>query len=169
MHAPGRAQGQIGEALHAALNLILTILTLMWCVIITKQQGMCCLAPNINVILWTILIWLAVGTIATIIGCLNLIGLAPSFIVVIIVYAIGLVVLVPLTVWSIQASVATCKGGATAEARRPGATVVATPVGVAGAGFPRHQRTRRLAAGRVRRFIARRSFFLFRYFHLRLV
>ena len=113
------------------MNLILTILTLMWCVIITKQQGMCCLAPNINVILWTILIcWLAVGTIITIIGCLGLIGLAPYFVVMIIVYAIDLLVLVPLTVWSIQASVATCKGGATTEKpAAPGATVVATPVG----------------------------------------
>ena len=124
--------GQIGGAFSTPLvNLILTILTLMWCVIITKQQGMCCLAPNINVILWTILIcWLAVGTIITIIGCLGLIGLAPYFVVMIIVYAIDLLVLVPLTVWSIQASVATCKGGATTEKpAAPGATVVATPVG----------------------------------------
>ena len=80
--------GQIGGAFSTPLvNLILTILTLMWCVIITKQQGMCCLAPNINVILWTILIcWLAVGTIITIIGCLGLIGLVPYFVVMIIVY-----------------------------------------------------------------------------------
>ena len=133
----------------------------MWCVI-SKQQGMCCLAPNINVILWTILIcWLAVGTIITIIGCLGLIGLAPYFVVMIIVYAIDLLVLVPLTVWSIQAAVATCKGGATASPRARCA-VVATPVGVSEREVSAPSRTRRrLAAGRVRHAPSRRSFLPF--------
>ena len=56
----------------------------------------------------------------------SLIGLAPYFVVMIIVYIIDLFVLVPLTVWSIQAAVATCKGGAATEKpAAPGATVVA--------------------------------------------
>ena len=46
---------------------------------------------------------------------LRLICLAPYFVVMIIVYIIDLFVLVPLTVWSIQAAVAMCKGGAATE------------------------------------------------------
>jgi len=48
---------------------------------------------------------------------LRLICLAPYFVVMIIVYIIDLFVLVPLTVWSIQAAVAMCKGG-TSRGRR---------------------------------------------------
>ena len=57
---------------------------------------------------------------------LRLICLAPYFVVMIIVYIIDLFVLVPLTVWSIQAAVAMCKGGAATEKpAAPGAAVVA--------------------------------------------
>ena len=129
---PARLSGQIGAAFQTPfVNLILTILELMWCVIVTKQQGMCCLAPNINVLLWTILMcWMAIGNIVNVIGCLAFIGLEPSFVVVIIVYIIDLLALVPLAVWSIQATVAAFKGGATTEKpAAPGAVVVAPPVG----------------------------------------
>ena len=129
---PARLSGQIGGAFQLPfVQLILTILELMWCVLVTKQQGMCCLAPNINVLLWTILMcWMAIGNIVDVIGCLAFIGLEPSFVVVIIVYIIDLLALVPLAVWSIQATVAAFKGGAATEKpAAPGAVVVATPVG----------------------------------------
>ena len=129
---PARRSGALDSAFGTPfVNLILTILTLMWCVIVTKQQGMCCLTPNINVLLWTILMcWYAIGSIIIIIGCLPLIGLHAYFVVMIIVYIIDLFVLVPLAVWSIQATVATFKGGAATEKpAAPGAVVVATPVG----------------------------------------
>ena len=112
--------GQIGSAFGLPLiNLILTLLTLLWAVIVCKYPTNFCLKHDINLVLWTILMcWYAVAAIINILGSLGVMGFAAYFIVIIIIQIIDLIVLVPIAVWSVLTTIAVCKGsGSTPEVK----------------------------------------------------
>ena len=127
-------------------NAIVTTLTLFWAVIVCKQPQQFCLTHPINLVLWTILMcWLLTGAIVIVIGGIGLIGFYPPLAVQAVLYLLDLLIIVPLTVWSVTTTIGICKKnawrrrqrrggqpraarGCAAVARAAGAPPVAVPV-----------------------------------------
>ena len=115
-------------------NAIVTTLTLFWAVIVCKQPQQFCLTHPINLVLWTILVcWLLIGAIVIVIGGIGLIGFYPPLAVQVVLYLLDLLIIIPLTVWSITTTIGICKknalgGGGSAGAVNPApAPPVAVP------------------------------------------
>ena len=103
-------------------NAIVTTLTLFWAVIVCKQPQQFCLTHPINLVLWTILMcWLLIGAIVIVIGGIGLIGFYPPLAVQVVLYLLDLLIIIPLTVWSITTTIGICKKNAlSAAAAAPG-------------------------------------------------
>ena len=114
-------------------NAIVTLLTLFWAVIVCKQPQQFCLTHPINLVLWTILMcWLLIGAIVIVIGGIGLIGFYPPLAVQVVLYLLDLLIIIPLTVWSITTTIGICKknalGGGSAGAVNPAPAPPAPPV-----------------------------------------